>query len=168
MLHLPVMKIMGLDPGTARVGWGIIDHTRGKTTALAFGCITTPAGQIPEKRLATIYAEVKKLLALHTPDCVSVEQLFFSTNVTTAFAVGEARGVILLAAGQAKIPVHSYTPQTVKQTVTGSGRADKKQVQKMTTLTLRLPKIPTPDDTADALAIALTHAFSYTMKARLL
>jgi crossover junction endodeoxyribonuclease RuvC len=162
------MKILGLDPGTARVGWGVIEGNRNTPAAIAFGCITTEPKTAPERRLAHIHKELTRIIKSHKPDAISVERLFFSANVTTAFAVGEARGVILLAAAQAGIPVVSYTPQTVKQSVCGNGRAEKRQVQKMVTLILRLKEIPKPDDTADALAIALTHAVSHTMKTKIL
>lgn len=160
------MKILGIDPGTARVGWGVVEETGGKTSAPSFGCIMATGSQ--EERLKKIYAQVTQIIKTYSPACLSLEKLFFSTNVTTAISVGEARGVILLAAAHASLPVLSYTPQEVKKAVAGVGNADKKQVTRMVALTLHLTKPPTPDDTADALAIALTHAFSYKMKARML
>lgn len=161
------MKILGLDPGTARVGWGVIEDAHGASHAIAFGCITTNKTSSPEKRLLTIFKELQKIIKTHRPEVVSVEKLFFSKNVTTAFAVGEARGVLLLAAAASGIPVVSYTPQTVKQAVCGSGSADKSQVARMVTHILHLSKVPTPDDTADALAIAITHGMSHAMKGKL-
>ncbi len=162
-----LMKILGLDPGTARVGWGVIDDAHNVSRAIAYGCITTQKTGSPETRLHHIHTELKKILKTHHPDAVSVEKLYFSKNVTTALSVGEARGVLLLAAAEAGIPVVSYTPQTVKQSVCGSGSADKTQVARMVTHILHLSKIPTPDDTADALAIAITHAMNVPLKGRI-
>lgn len=162
------MKVLGIDPGTARVGWGVIEENAGNVKQIAYGCVTTEKTLPPADRLKKIHTEIGTIIRTHKPDCVSVEKLFFSANATTAIAVGEARGVILLAASEAGIPVTSYAPQEIKHSLTGSGSAQKQQVGRMVRLTLRLPSIPTPDDTADALAIALTHAFSYKMKARFL
>lgn len=159
------MIIMGVDPGTARVGWGVIEEKTGKISAVAYGCITTDKKDNPSIRLLQIFNAFKKLLTTHTPDAVSVEDLFFATNAKTAIAVGQARGVILLAAAEARIPVASYSPMMVKKTMCGSGSADKAQVGKMITILLKLKDLPKPDDTTDALAIATTHAFSYRMKA---
>lgn len=160
-----MMKILGVDPGTARIGWGLIEVERGKITAKVYGCITTEKTDAPSDRLNQIHKAFTKLLTIYKPDSVSVEDLFFATNAKTAIAVGQARGVILLAAAEAHIPVASYSPMTVKKTITGSGSAEKSQVGKMVTMLLRLKEMPKPDDTADALAIATTHAFSYKMKA---
>lgn len=161
------MVIMGVDPGTARVGWGVVEESKGKLTALAYGCITTEATEKVDQRLLTVYTTFLQILKKYKPDCVSVEDLFFSTNAKTAITVGQARGVILLASAMQKIPVYSYGPGTVKKTITGSGAAAKNQMGKMVTVLLRLKKIPTPDDTADALAIALTHGYSYKLKQHL-
>lgn len=161
------MVIMGVDPGTARVGWGVVEETKGKLTALAYGCITTEATEKVDQRLLTVYTTFLQLLKKYQPGCVSVEDLFFSSNAKTAITVGQARGVILLAAATQKIPVFSYGPGAVKKTITGSGAAQKDQMGKMVTRLLRLKKIPTPDDTADALAIALTHGYSYKLKQHL-
>lgn len=158
------MKILGVDPGTARIGWGLIVEDKGRVTAKAYGCITTKKTDAPSDRLNQIHKAFTKLLTTHKPDSVSVEDLFFATNAKTAIAVGQARGVILLAAAEAHIPVASYSPMTVKKTITGSGSADKSQIGKMITRLLRLKEQPKPDDTTDALAIATTHAFSYKMK----
>lgn len=158
---------MGIDPGTARVGWGAIEIRQGNITALAYGCITTELSSAPAERLVQIHGAVRTLLRRYRPDAASVEELFFAKNAKTAIAVGQARGVVLLAAAAQRIPVVSYTPLTVKLTVCGSGTAEKLQVQKMVTRLLHLPAIPKPDDTADALAIALTHAYSYKLKRKL-
>lgn len=159
-----MMTILGVDPGTARIGWGVIEDSGGKITAKAYGCITTDKIHTPEERLAQIYAAFTSLLKKYKPDEVGVEDLYFATNAKTAIAVGQARGVILLSVAQAHIPLASYSPMTVKKTICGSGAAQKTQVGKMVTKLLRLKEIPTPDDTADALAIAVTHGFSYKLK----
>ncbi len=159
--------ILGIDPGTARVGWGLVAVNRGEIRAPAYGCITTAASAAPEARLVQIHKNIAALLKKYKPDVVSVEDLFFANNAKTAISVGQARGVVLLAAGERGIPVVSYSPLTVKRAITGSGTGDKRQVQKMITRLLRLPAVPQPDDTADALAIALTHAYSYKMKEKL-
>jgi crossover junction endodeoxyribonuclease RuvC len=158
------MIILGVDPGIARVGWAVLSVHHGNPGALSYGCITTLKNETPERRLVSIHKAIVSLCKKYNPDSVSVEELFFSTNVKTAIHVGQARGIILLAAAQSNIPVVSYSPSTVKQTICGSGAAKKDQVQKMVTRILKLKTIPTPDDTADALAIALTHAYSYRMK----
>jgi len=153
------MTIFGVDPGTARVGWAVLDAVGGKTVAKTYGCIETEKTKTPQERLLTIYHQLLTLLKRHKPTYLSLEELFFATNAKTVMAVGQARGVVLLAAAYQKIPVISYSPPSVKLTICGNGRADKKEVQKRVTKLLRLPEIPTPDDTADALAIALTHAY---------
>jgi crossover junction endodeoxyribonuclease RuvC len=158
------MRILGIDPGTARLGWGIIDIVSGKITPYVFGCITTPEHTTPENRLVSIYDELTKLLKKHKPETMAIEDLFFATNAKTIIPVGQARGVALLAAGKNHIPTVSYSPLTVKQTICGYGKALKPQVQQMITKILNLKSVPKPDDTADALAIALTHAYSYKMK----
>jgi crossover junction endodeoxyribonuclease RuvC len=158
------MIILGIDPGTARVGWAIVDPQHIKRESVSYGCLTTEKLESPEKRLKNIYEDILRIIDTYTPDCLSVENLFFSTNVKTAIAVGEARGVILLAAGIRGIPVYSYSPNVVKQTICGSGKADKKQVQYMIKQIIKLTEVPKPDDTADALALALTHAYSYKLK----
>ncbi len=163
-----MMTILGVDPGTARIGWGLIEEQGGKITAKAYGCITTDKIDSQAERLSQLYTAFTKLLRTYNPKEMGVEDLFFATNAKTAIAVGQARGVILLAAAQAHIPVSSYSPMTVKKTICGSGSADKAQVGKMITLILNLKEIPKPDDTADALAIATTHGFSYKLKAKTL
>lgn len=158
------MRILGIDPGTARLGWGVIDSVSGKITPFAFGCITTDEHMTPEKRLVQIYDELSQLIKKYQPDSMAVEDLFFASNAKTVIPVGQARGVVLLAAGKNKIPTASYSPLTIKQTICGYGKALKPQVQQMITKVLKLSSVPKPDDTADALAIALTHAYSYKMK----
>jgi crossover junction endodeoxyribonuclease RuvC len=158
------MRILGIDPGIARVGWAVIETHTPEPTAVSFGCITTEKTEKPEVRLSQIYSAVSLLCKKFHPDCMSVEDLFFATNVTTAIGVGQSRGVILLAAAESRIPVVSYSPPAVKRTITGDGRADKKQVISMVIRILKLHKTQLLDDTADALAIAMTHAYSYKMK----
>ena len=154
------MIFLGVDPGTAITGYGFIREDAGALQAVAFGTITTPSGQALPDRLVTLYTELTRLIALHRPASAAVEQLFFSRNVRTALAVGQARGVVLLALAQAGIPISEYTPLEVKQAVTGYGRADKQQVQEMVRLLMGLPEIPKPDDAADALAVAICHLHS--------
>jgi len=154
--------ILGFDPGTAIVGWGVIDtgdrHDVSKARCVAYGAITTDKGLSDSRRLVGIATGVEALLKQYTPELVSVEKLFFSRNVTTAMTVSQARGVILLLVEQQGLPVVEYNPMQVKQALTGYGKAEKKQIQEMTKLLLKLPGIPKPDDAADALAIALTAA----------
>jgi crossover junction endodeoxyribonuclease RuvC len=154
------MIFLGVDPGTAITGYGFIREDAGALQAVAFGTIMTPSGQALPDRLVTLYIELKRLIALHRPASAAVEQLFFSRNVRTALAVGQARGVVLLALAQAGFPISEYTPLEVKQAVTGYGRADKQQVQEMVRLLMGLPEIPKPDDAADALAVAICHLHS--------
>ena len=161
------MRILGIDPGIARVGWAVVLTHTPEPVALSFGCITTEKENKPETRLRQIHEAVTLLVTKFHPDCMSVEDLFFATNAKTAIGVGQSRGVILLAAAMAKIPVVSYTPLAVKRAITGSGTADKKQVAAMIVRILKLRHAPRLDDTADALAIAMTHAYSYKMKERI-
>ncbi|MBU1327433.1 crossover junction endodeoxyribonuclease RuvC [Patescibacteria group bacterium] len=162
------MNIFGIDPGTARVGWACITCEKTDIRVLSYGCITTNPPDTQEKRLWLIYHTILELLKRFKPAIVSVEDLFFATNATTAIAVGQSRGVILLAASESGLPVVSYTPLAVKRTITGSGTAQKVQMQRMVARILKLKEIPKPDDAADALAIALTHAYSYKMKEKVL
>lgn len=150
------------------MGWAVIDATHRDPKAIAYGCITAPSKTAEERQLSLIHSGLSHLLKQYHPDAVSIESLFFATNAKTAIAVGQARGVALLAAGQAGIPVVSYTPLVVKQTITGTGTADKKQVQIMVTRLLHLPSVPRPDDAADALAAAMTHAYAYRLKRKLI
>lgn len=157
------MVILGIDPGIARVGWAVIEVTTPNLKTISFGCIETDKGEKPEIRLQQIHNAIGLLVTKFHPNTMSVEDLFFATNAKTAIGVGQSRGVILLAAAQAKIPVVSYTPLAVKRAITGDGHADKKQVLFMVMKQLRLKKAPKLDDTADALAIAMTHAYSYKL-----
>ena len=152
------MKILGIDPGLATIGWGVIETNGYKHLPTKYGSIDTPAKLSVEKRLSKIYNDLSKIIDEQKPDCVAVEELFFNTNITTGIKVAEARGVILLCCEQHGVPISEYTPLQVKQSVVGYGRADKKQVITMVTLLLSLPAPPKPDDTADALAIAICHA----------
>ncbi|HVA96130.1 MAG TPA: crossover junction endodeoxyribonuclease RuvC [Candidatus Acidoferrales bacterium] len=158
------MRIIGIDPGIGRTGWGIIDVLSAKLTVHSYGCIETSKDLQVEKRLIELYENISNILSEEKPDAFAIEELFFNTNAKTAMVVGQARGVILLAAAQKKIPISIYTPLQVKIAATGYGRAEKNQVGQMVKILLHLDAIPKPDDTADALAIALTHAFSYKMK----
>jgi crossover junction endodeoxyribonuclease RuvC len=152
------MRILGIDPGTATLGFGVIDCRAGAMTCVQAGVITTPAGVPLPQRLETIYAELNELLDEHRPDHLAVELLYFAANTTTAFSVGQARGVVLLAGAQHHLPTRELTPLQVKQAVTGYGRASKRQIQEMVKTLLKLSLIPKPDDAADALAIAITAA----------
>jgi crossover junction endodeoxyribonuclease RuvC len=154
------MRILGIDPGIGRTGWGIIDKDGMKSTAIAYGCIETEVGGQPEKRLASLYAQLYDVIREHKPETLALEDLFFEKNVKTAMVVGQARGVVLLLSAQQDIPVTIYTPLQVKIATTGYGKAAKNQVGQMVKTILKLSAIPKPDDTADALAIAITHAFS--------
>ncbi|MFH0749344.1 MAG: crossover junction endodeoxyribonuclease RuvC [Candidatus Gottesmanbacteria bacterium] len=158
------MTILGLDPGTARVGWGVIKINGTKCESIAYGLIETDKETQAEMRLKEIYSAINTLIKQYKPDVVSIEELFFATNAKTAMAVGQARGVLLLASALNRIKTASYSPLAIKRCITGDGKADKQQVQYMVIKQLHLKEIPKPDDVADALAIALTHAFSYKMK----
>jgi crossover junction endodeoxyribonuclease RuvC len=152
------MRILGVDPGTATTGFGVIDYDRGQFKFVDAGVITTPAGQPMPERLITLYEELTQVIKEVQPDQAAVELLYFSTNVTTAISVGQARGVILLTLAQAGLIPGEYTPMQIKQAVTGYGGAKKPQIQEMVRVLLKLPTIPRPDDAADGLAIAMTHA----------
>ena len=154
------MIIFGIDPGYAIVGWGVLRYERGRCTPLAFGAVETPAGMEFSRRLEIIYSELTALFARHKPDALAVEKLYFKNNQKTAIDVAQARGVILLAAKQSGVPLYEYTPLQVKSAVTGYGKAEKPQVMEMTRRLLRLAAVPKPDDTADALAIAICHGQS--------
>ena len=154
------MIILGIDPGLAIVGWGVVECVKGRFKPLGFGSIQTPAGTRTEERLARIYKELTAIIEYFKPDEMAVEELFFTNNITTGIAVAEARGVILATAAAAGIKISEYTPPQVKQAVVGYGKAEKRQVIAMVTMLLGLPKPPRPDDTADALAIAICHAHS--------
>ncbi len=154
------MIVLGIDPGTAITGYGLISERDSQAVSIAYGAITTPADQPLPDRLLTIHRELKGLVERYHPDHAAVEQLFFNKNVRTALAVGHARGVTLMTLAQAHVPIFEYTPLEVKQAITGNGRADKRQIQQMIALLLNLDKIPKPDDAADALAIAVCHLHS--------
>ncbi|MDX6665980.1 MAG: crossover junction endodeoxyribonuclease RuvC [Solirubrobacteraceae bacterium] len=151
------MVVLGIDPGTANTGYGVVVHGRGRLAALDGGVIETRAGVAAETRLATIHARIVSLIEEHRPDAVALEDLYFGANARSAFAVGQARGVVMLAAGQAGIACSSYTPQQVKSAVCGTGRAPKDQVGRMVQALLGLDHPPTPDHAADALAVAICH-----------
>ena len=150
--------VLGIDPGLANTGFGVVARRDGRLLALDGGVIQTRAELAPERRLAEIHAAVDALICEHEPDAVALEELYFGQNVRTAFAVGQARGVVLLAAGQHDVACTGYTPQQVKGAVCGSGRAQKDQVARMVKLLLGLEQEPRPDHAADALAVALCHA----------
>ncbi len=160
--------VLGIDPGLANTGYGVVARRGGRLVALDGGVIQTRAGVAQERRLADIHAALEALLEEHAPDAMALEQLYFGQNVRTAFAVGQARGVAMLAAGQRGVPCASYTPQQVKGAVCGSGRAEKDQVARMVKTLLGLLEIPKPDHAADALAVALCHANSAPLAARTL
>lgn len=158
------MIIMGVDPGVARVGWSIIEPNGPHIKPVAYGCIETAKEKNPEIRLGEIYDAITQLVITYRPSCMAVEDLFFSTNAKTAIGVGQSRGVVLLSASKRGVPVVSYSPLAVKLAIAGDGKADKKQLERMVVLTLHLTKTPKLDDTTDALAIAMTHAYSYKIK----
>lgn len=152
------MRILGIDPGTATTGFGLIDVKNGEPYFIDCGVIVTPAKQPMQKRLVTIAKDLRALIRRHRPDVVAIEELFFAKNVTNALSVGQARGVVLLIAQEAHCEVVEYKPHHIKLAVAGYGRATKQQVQRMVQQTLRLSKLPKPDDAADGLAVAITHA----------
>jgi crossover junction endodeoxyribonuclease RuvC len=154
------MRILGIDPGTGILGFGVIDYENGKTKMVDAGVIRTPPKQDDAIRLLTIYDELTDIIAQNKPEIMSVEKLFFARNVTTAMTVAQARGVVLLTAMQAGIEIHEYTPMQIKQAVTGYGRAEKKQIQEMVRVMLGLTEVPKPDDCADALAAAITYSMT--------
>ena len=151
------LRILGIDPGYAIVGFGVLDYDGRDFSVVNFGAITTPAGMSFEDRLELIYRDMNEVINTYHPEAMSLEKLFFNTNHTTAIDVAQARGVILLSAKQNGVTVFEYTPLQVKNSVVGYGKAEKKQVQQMTRSLLRLKEVPKPDDTADALALAITH-----------
>lgn len=152
------MRILGIDPGTGILGFGVIDVVANKMTMVEAGVIRTPAHTPQDERLEEIYDGIQEIIASTKPDAFSIEKLFFSRNITTAMTVSEARGVALLAARKAALPIAEYNPMQIKQSLTGYGKADKKQVQEMVRIQLGLKEVPKPDDCADALAAAITHA----------
>lgn len=152
------MRIIGIDPGTGILGFGVVDVIKGKITLIDAGVITTPAHTPLVVRLEDIYDSLNEIIDANKPDVMAIEKLFFAKNVTTAMSVSHARGVVMLAGHKKGMEIFEYTPLQIKQTVTGYGRADKKQVQEMVRVQLKLNSIPKPDDCADALATAITHS----------
>lgn len=149
------MRILGIDPGTGILGFGIIDYHKSKLTLVDAGVIRTPVNHPDAERLLIIYDELKQLIEEFKPEVMSVEKLFFAQNVTTAMTVAQARGVVLLLGQQYKLGLHEFTPLQIKQAITGYGKADKKQMQEMVRVLLQLKEVPQPDDAADALAAAI-------------
>ena len=158
------MRILGIDPGFATVGFGLVEAERGQVHMVTYGAITTPAGLPLGRRLYQIGTDMEDLISQLKPDVISIEELFFNTNITTGIAVAHGRGVILYAAEKCGIPLYEYTPSQVKLAVTGYGKAEKRQVMEMTKRLLKLKSVPRPDDAADALALALCHARSFTSR----
>jgi len=152
------MRIIGIDPGTGILGFGVIDVVKNKMTLVDAGVVTTPAHTPHDVRLEDIFDSLTEIIATTKPDVMSIEKLFFAQNVTTAMSVSQARGVAILAGRKGGMPVAEYTPLQIKQTLTGYGKADKKQVQEMVRMQLGLKDVPKPDDCADALATAITHS----------
>lgn len=152
-----VRRTIGIDPGTARLGYAVVESERGTLRLLVCGVVTTPKGLEMPRRLSSIYDDLREIVREHQPTSMAVEELFFSKNVTTAVSVGQARGIALLVAAQAGLTVHEYKPMLVKQAVHGYGLASKEQVGEMVRVLLRLDAVPRPDDAADAAAIAICH-----------
>ncbi|MCA9325122.1 crossover junction endodeoxyribonuclease RuvC [Candidatus Saccharibacteria bacterium] len=157
------MRILGIDPGTGILGFGVIDNHRGKSKLVDAGVIRTPVKEDDAVRLQTIFDELTDIITQTKPEVMSVEKLFFSRNVTTAMTVSQARGVVLLCGMQAGLKIYEYTPMQIKQATTGYGKADKKQMQEMVRVHLGLKVIPKPDDAADALAAAITHSMTMNL-----
>ena len=151
------MIVLGIDPGYALMGWGVVEAEGSRMRLVNYGCIETKAGVPMPDRLRTLQLGVRDLMDIYHPDDVAFEELFFSHNVTTALMVGAARGAAIIAAAESTRNLYEYTPMQIKQAVTGTGSADKKQVQQMVKLLLKMDRIPTPDDAADAIACAMTH-----------
>lgn len=162
-----VLRILGIDPGIAIVGFGFIDKQGHKLVPVQYGSIQTKAGTEDALRLKQVYEATVQLIEKYKPDAVAVEKLFFNRNVTTALTVGQARGVLMLAAVQQGLPIAEYTPLQVKQAIVGYGKAEKKQVQEMVKMFLHLSAVPKPDDVADALAVAICHAHSSGLQQKL-
>ena len=152
------VRILGIDPGYAIIGWGDLDYERNRFSVVDYGAITTQAGVPFDRRLEQIYDEASALMDRTHPEVLSMEKLYFTNNKTTGIDVAQARGVLMLAARQHRLEIHEYTPMQVKQGVVGYGKAEKKQVMEMTRIILNLKEVPKPDDTADALAMAICHA----------
>ena len=156
------MRVLGIDPGYAIVGWGVVEYAGNRFAPVDFGAVCTDAGVPFERRLDEVYTGIKEVIERTKPEVLAIEKLFYQHNQTTVIGVAEARGVILLAAAQAGLPIYEYTPMQVKQAVVGYGGADKRQVMLMTQRLLGMKQIPRPDDAADALAIAICHGRSAT------
>ena len=154
------MRLIGIDPGTGILGFGVIDHHKGDNKLVDAGVIRTPAKEDDAKRLVMIYDELSEIIKHNKPEIMVVEKLFFAQNVTTAMTVAQARGIVLLSAKQNNMEIFEYTPLQIKQALTGYGRADKKQIQEMVKILLKLKETPKPDDCADALAAAITHTMT--------
>lgn len=152
------MRILGIDPGTGILGFGVVDVNKNVFTMISAGVIRTPAHTPLDERLEEIYDGLMEIIAETKPEVLSIEKLFFAKNVTTAMSVSHARGVVILAGRKSGLPYAEYTPLQIKQTLTGYGKADKKQIQEMVRMQLSLKQVPKPDDAADALATAITHA----------
>lgn len=161
------LRILGIDPGIAIVGFGFIDKQGHKLVPVQYGCIRTEAHTEDAERLKLVYEAAVQLIEKYKPDAVAIEKLFFNRNVTTALTVGQARGVLMLAAVQHGLPIAEYTPLQVKQAIVGYGKAEKKQVQEMVKMFLHLSAVPKPDDVADALAVAICHAHSSALQNKL-
>ncbi len=161
------MRALGIDPGTATTGYGVVEGRGSRLNHVAHGTIVTPAGQHFATRLKTIHEETVRLIEVHQPEAVGIERLYFKQNVTTGIAVAQARGVLALAAAQANLPIHEFSPTEAKTAVTGYGKADKRQVQEMIRILLNLDEIPRPDDAADALGIAICLVQTGVVKERL-
>jgi len=157
------MLVLGVDPGMATMGYGLVEEYNGSLRAIDYGVITTAADMKTAERLVRIYDSINHLISHYNPDAVAIEELFFNKNTKTALIVGHARGIAILAAAQKDIPLFEYTPLQVKQAVVGYGRAEKQQVQQMVKILLSLKKIPSPDDAADALAVSICHIHSADM-----
>jgi len=157
-MYTSAMRIIGIDPGTGILGFGVIDFEKNKSKMVTAGVITTPANTPIDERLEEIFDGLTDIIKDTNPSVMSIEKLFFSRNITTAISVAQARGVAMLTGRKAGLPIEEYTPQQIKQSLTGYGKADKKQVQEMVRLQLGLSEVPKPDDCADALAAAITHA----------
>jgi len=160
------MRTLGIDPGTAIMGFGLVEEDGRNLKAVEYGCIRTSKDKSPSQRLHILYKRLEEIIIEFKPSHLAVERLFFNDNAKTAMSVGEARGIILLAGASAGLMISEYTPLQVKMAITGYGKADKKQVQQMVKILLKLDDVPKPDDTADALAIAICHLHSYNMEKR--
>ena len=163
-----ILVVLGIDPGYALMGWGVVESTGSRMRLINYGCIETKAGFPMQDRLRTLQLGVRDLLTIYRPDDVAFEELFFARNVTTALMVGAARGAAIIAAAEYTENLYEYTPMQIKQAVTGYGKADKKQIQQMVKLLLKMDSVPKPDDAADAIACAITHCQTGAAKSQFL